>query len=109
MAPAMAMVMALAVAMKLVMALALSMAKVMALALILAIAMVMALELAADPATTRLLLITWGGAVSDPGLAALAGEHLGRVRDRVEDCVNDSWLHVLVNIPVCTLSSSRSC
>lgn len=41
-------------------------------------------RLAADPATTRLLLITWGGAVSDPGLAALAGEHLGRVRDRVE-------------------------
>ena len=42
-------------------------------------------RLAADPATTRLLLITWGGAVSDPGLAALAGEHLGRVRDRVEE------------------------
>ncbi|KUG56725.1 TetR family transcriptional regulator [Kocuria rosea subsp. polaris] len=42
-------------------------------------------RLAADPATTRLLLITWGGAVTDPGLAALAGEHLGRVRDRVEE------------------------
>ncbi|WP_344119609.1 TetR/AcrR family transcriptional regulator [Kocuria aegyptia] len=42
-------------------------------------------RLAADPASTRLLLITWGGAVSDPGLAALAGEHLGRVRDRVEE------------------------
>ncbi|MFF0903846.1 UNVERIFIED_CONTAM: TetR/AcrR family transcriptional regulator [Kocuria sp. CPCC 205316] len=42
-------------------------------------------RLAADPATTRLLLITWGGAVSDPGLAALAGEHLARVRDRVEE------------------------
>ncbi|WP_035926997.1 TetR/AcrR family transcriptional regulator [Kocuria rosea] len=42
-------------------------------------------RLAADPATTRLLLITWGGAVSDPCLAALAGEHLGRVRDRVEE------------------------
>lgn len=42
-------------------------------------------RLAADPATTRLLLITWGGAVTDPDLAALAGEHLGRVRDRVEE------------------------
>ncbi|MEX5299252.1 TetR/AcrR family transcriptional regulator [Kocuria sp. CPCC 205292] len=42
-------------------------------------------RLAADPATTRLLLITWGGAVTDPDLAGLAGEHLGRVRDRVEE------------------------
>lgn len=42
-------------------------------------------RLAADPATTRLLLITWGAAVSDPGLAELAGEHLARVRDRVEE------------------------
>lgn len=42
-------------------------------------------RLAADPGSTRLLLITWGGAVSDPDLAALAGEHLGLVRDRVEE------------------------
>lgn len=42
-------------------------------------------RLAADPAATRLLLITWGGAVSEPALAAVAGEHLGRVRDRVEE------------------------
>lgn len=42
-------------------------------------------QLAADPDTTRLLLITWGEAVSDPGLAGLAGEHLGRVRDRVQE------------------------
>jgi AcrR family transcriptional regulator len=42
-------------------------------------------RLAGDPAATRLLLITWGGAVSEPALAAVAGEHLGRVRDRVEE------------------------
>lgn len=37
-------------------------------------------RLAADPATTRLLLVTWGAAATDPALGALAGEHLGRLR-----------------------------
>jgi hypothetical protein len=42
-------------------------------------------RLAADPDATRLLLITWGEAVSEPALAAVAGEHLARVRARVEE------------------------
>jgi len=42
-------------------------------------------RLAADPATARLLLITWGAAATDPGLHALAGEHLERVRARIEE------------------------
>jgi AcrR family transcriptional regulator len=42
-------------------------------------------RLAADPATTRLLLITWGEAATDPRLRALAGEHLERVRARIEE------------------------
>ncbi|KLU08304.1 MULTISPECIES: TetR/AcrR family transcriptional regulator [Kocuria] len=42
-------------------------------------------RLAADPAATRLLLITWGEAVSEPALAAVAGEHLARVREQVEE------------------------
>lgn len=42
-------------------------------------------RLAADPATTRLLLITWGGAVTDPGLRVLAGGHLEQVRARIEE------------------------
>ena len=42
-------------------------------------------RLAADPATTRLLLITWGEAVTEPGLRALAGEHLEHVRARITE------------------------
>ncbi|MFI7483038.1 TetR/AcrR family transcriptional regulator [Kocuria sp. M1R5S2] len=42
-------------------------------------------RLAGDPATTRLLLITWGEAVTEPGLRELAGEHLGQVRVRIEE------------------------
>ncbi|HST72543.1 MAG TPA: TetR/AcrR family transcriptional regulator [Kocuria rosea] len=41
-------------------------------------------RLDADPGTTRLLLVTWGAAVTDPALGVLAGEHLAQVRGRIE-------------------------